>query len=178
MIKTVQPNLKQQGFTLIELLVVVLVIGALSGVLLGVINSSGVRAKARDAQRKADITKIQTALELYFADNRTYPVSNNGGGPDTFEQVDPGATNVIIGALQPNYIDPVPPDPSAETGNEDTPCDDATLNRYNYRSDGSYYWLTTIMEITTSNEDSACAAQVGCAIGYATEDFCYFAQNP
>lgn len=168
----------QKGFTLIELLVVILVIGALSGVLLSVVNSAGIRGKARDAQRKADVKKIQTALELYFADNRTYPASDGGGGANSWEQINSGQTNAIIGILEPNYIDPMPTDPLLESGNNSDPCATEDFRRYNYRSDGSYYYLTAIMEVTTSNDDSACAANVGCSAGYATEDVCYYAQNP
>jgi len=34
-------------------------------------------SKSRDAKRIADIKQIQTALELYFADNNTYPIGLN-----------------------------------------------------------------------------------------------------
>ena len=169
---------KTSGFTLIELLIVILVIGSLSGILLGVVNSSGVRQKARDSQRKSDLRKTQTALELYFADFRAYPISNPGSGAGNWEQVGGGATNVIVGTLQPNYIDPVPVDPSI-SGNNASPCSNATIYRYNYRSDGTYYNLTAIMEVSTSNDDSVCTTgNTGCAAGFATEGVCYFAQNP
>jgi type II secretion system protein G len=63
---------KQRGFTLIELLVVIAIIGLLST--LAVVALNNARAKGRDAKRVADVKSIQTALELYFADNSTYPV--------------------------------------------------------------------------------------------------------
>jgi len=169
---------KASGFTLIELLVVITVIGALSGVLLGVINGGGIRAKARDSQRKSDIKRIQTALELYFADFRAYPISNNGSNLNSWEQVNPAQTNVIIGALQPNYIDPVPVDPSNTVPGNSGPCGSPTNYRYNYRSDGSYYYLTAIMEITSSAEDSPCPGTIGCGATFDTDAVCYFAQNP
>ncbi len=166
------------GFTLIELLIVILVIGALSGVLLGVVNSSGVRQKARDSQRKSDLKRIQTALELYFVDFRSYPISNPGSGDGDWEQVGGGATNVIVGALEPDYANPVPVDPEI-SGNNSDPCDNATTYRYNYRSDGTYYNLTTIMEVETSSNDSPCTVgNTGCGGGFDTIDVCYFAQNP
>jgi prepilin-type N-terminal cleavage/methylation domain-containing protein len=55
------------GFTLIELLVVISVIGLLASVLLVSIN--GARVKARDTKRVADISQIQKAMELYYANN-------------------------------------------------------------------------------------------------------------
>jgi type II secretion system protein G len=165
-------NKKTSGFTLIELLVVVLVIGALSGILLGVINSSGIRGKARDAQRKADLKKIQTALELYFADNRTYPQSASGA----FELVTSGTTMVTV--LEAGYIDPVPSDPKGVASSEASPCGSPEEYRYNYRSSGPTYLLTAIMEVSTSNDDSECGSLVGCGAGYATSDVCYVVRNP
>ncbi|MEN9389805.1 MAG: hypothetical protein RLY61_889 [Candidatus Parcubacteria bacterium] len=72
-------NMKNKGFTLIELLIVVLIISILAGLLVAVINPAGIRAKARDSQRKADLRKIQSALELYFAEYRAYPGSTGTG---------------------------------------------------------------------------------------------------
>lgn len=61
-----------KGFTLIELLVVIAIIGLLSTLAVVALNSA--RQKARDSKRVADIKQIQTALELYFADQNGYPV--------------------------------------------------------------------------------------------------------
>ena len=63
----------KKGFTLIELLVVVAIIGILSSVVLASLNSA--RAKARDARRKADISEIQKALEMYYDAYGGYPSS-------------------------------------------------------------------------------------------------------
>lgn len=65
-----RPNLK--GFTLIELLVVIAIIGLLSTLAVVALNSA--RQKSRDSKRVADVKQIQTALELYFADENGYPV--------------------------------------------------------------------------------------------------------
>ena len=56
----------KKGFTLVELLIVVAIIGILSTLLMA--NFIGVRQRARDAQRKADLRQIQSALELYRSD--------------------------------------------------------------------------------------------------------------
>lgn len=62
---------KQNGFTLIELLVVIAVIGILASVVMASLNSA--RGKARDAKRVSDMQQMRTALELYYADNGSYP---------------------------------------------------------------------------------------------------------
>lgn len=63
--------MNKKGFTLIELLVVIAIIGLLST--LAVVALGSAREKSRDAKRVSDIRQIQTALELYYADQNAYP---------------------------------------------------------------------------------------------------------
>ena len=90
--------MKNKGFTLIELLIVVLIISILAGLLVAVINPSGIQKKARDSQRKADLRKIQSALELYFAEQRYYPPAA-------------GTINAIDLPLTPGYMNKIPESP-------------------------------------------------------------------
>jgi prepilin-type N-terminal cleavage/methylation domain-containing protein len=62
---------KKSGFTLIELLVVIAIIGLLST--MSIIALNGARARSRDARRLADVTQMQTALEMYYNDVNAYP---------------------------------------------------------------------------------------------------------
>ncbi|MBI4457541.1 prepilin-type N-terminal cleavage/methylation domain-containing protein [Candidatus Uhrbacteria bacterium] len=72
-------NLK--GFTLIELLVVIAIIGLLSTLAVVALNSA--RQKSRDSKRVADVKQIQTALELYYADQNGYPATATAELGDT-----------------------------------------------------------------------------------------------
>lgn len=63
--------MNKKGFTLIELLVVIAIIGLLST--LAVVALGSARQKARDSKRLSDLKQVQTALELYYTDNNSYP---------------------------------------------------------------------------------------------------------
>lgn len=67
---------KTTGFTLIELLVVIAIIGLLST--LAVIALDSARQKSRDSKRVTDVKQLQTALELYFNDQDSYPATSGG----------------------------------------------------------------------------------------------------
>lgn len=62
-----------KGFTLLELLIVIVIIGVLA--ILIVPNLISGPARARDSQRKADLRAIKTALESYYNDQNSYPVT-------------------------------------------------------------------------------------------------------
>ena len=156
MYKNISNKLKEnnkKGFTLIEILIVVVIIGVLSGLMLRVINVGDVRKKTQDSQRIADLKKIQTALELYFVDNRTYPVSANW--------TDITGTDSISNLLKNNnYINQIPTDPKA-----------ATVGDYKYKSSGGVYYLISAVELSTTNlctESNPYGAGLGC----------YEVQNP
>lgn len=68
-----------KGFTLIEVLVVIIIIGILTTVSIVALNSS--RVKARDSRRLSDIKQLQTALELYNADEFNYSQAITPGQP-------------------------------------------------------------------------------------------------
>ncbi len=174
MIKTKTKNKK--GFTLIELLIVVLIISILAGLLLTVINPTGVRKKTRDAQRKTDIKRIQTALELYFADNRQYPTTN-GAFAVAGVGNSPGQINYEL--TNGKYLSVVPRDPlynepseansqySSSTGG----CSDDMFD-YSYKSDGNVYILMASTEMESSAEESMCNTISN------TVNNCYDLSNP
>lgn len=162
---------KNKGFTLIELLITIMLIGVLSGVLLGVINVSGVRAKSRDAQRVADLKKIQTALELYFSENRKYIDTSTGTGW--------GRVDVVLSSLSPSFINKLPTDPS-QTGTAATPCAGSTNRDYWYIGSPGKYILATNMEVPTSDDVSTCTSLVNWStLNCGTPSGnCYGVENP
>ncbi len=64
-------QLRQKGFTIIELLIVIVIIGLLALLVLN--NVGGATADARDAQRKDDVAKLATQLEIYQTKQGNYP---------------------------------------------------------------------------------------------------------
>lgn len=104
----------QKGFTLVELLIVVAIIGVLATLLMA--NFIGVRQRARDAQRKADIRQIQSALELYRSDQGSYPTSL------------PSCGSALTGGTP------------ASTYMQKIPCDPLGSSYYN---NGNYYYPVT-----------------------------------
>lgn len=111
----------KKGFTLIELLVVISVIAVLTTLLM--VNFIGIRQRGRDGQRKSNLYSVLSALELYRADNGTYPLTNEF--PECGESLEAG------GAI---YMQEIPCDPLPEL-------------EYRYVSaDGMTYTLTACLE--------------------------------
>lgn len=67
---------RDSGFTLIELLVVIAIIGLLSTLAIVALDSA--RQKSRDVKRVSEVRQLQTALELYFNDQESYPGTGEG----------------------------------------------------------------------------------------------------
>lgn len=110
-----------KGFTLIELLVVVAIIALLSSVALIALISA--RQKSRDARRLADMTQMNTGLELYYAAYSGYPQDiNTNGEPD---------------ALTPTYTTLIPANPIPVDGS----CQTSVYPNGNLAS--RYYYIPT-----------------------------------
>ena len=70
-IKNKNDTNKRRGFTLIELLVVMAIMGILT--IITVSQFGTARKKARDVQRKGDLSSLQKALFIYYADYDEFP---------------------------------------------------------------------------------------------------------
>lgn len=111
----------RQGFTLIELLIVLAIIGTLTSVIM--VNFLGARERARDGERKSELRQMQTAFELYRADQGTYP-------PAPLSACD---ASLAIGGT--TYMQKIPCDPTA-TGQ----------HVYTYTTTGTTYALYACLE--------------------------------
>lgn len=102
---------KNNGFTLIELIVVVSVLSILSAMAVGLLNPVEQLRKARDTQRKYDLSQIQRGLEQYYQDNGGYP-SYSTTSPNDYQIV--GLSGRISwGASWSPYMSVLPKDPSS-----------------------------------------------------------------
>jgi prepilin-type N-terminal cleavage/methylation domain-containing protein len=63
----------KQGFTLIELLVVIAIIAVL--VAFAATNYVGVRSRAKDIRKKAELSQLKNAMRLYYNDYAQYPAT-------------------------------------------------------------------------------------------------------
>ncbi len=124
--------MNRKGFTLIELLVVIAIIGLLST--LAVVALGSAREKSRDARRLSDIKQIQTALELFYTDNNSYPTSTVAIDLGTAQYACLNQSGFGAAGCTDAYMGLVPEDP----GNNTT---------YEYLSaDGSAYSITSELE--------------------------------
>lgn len=128
-------NIKnKKGFTLIELMVVIAILGVLTTLMTGNFITSIKRS--RDAQRKNDLSTIQRALEMYYEDNKTYPVVTGTNAGDLkfgapFCHPDELPT---LGCTVKTYMQKIPNDPF-------------TNRTYQYFSDsGTNYRVYACME--------------------------------
>lgn len=128
---------KQSGFTLIEIIIVMALIAILASALWGNFFTS--LTKSRDSRRKQDLDAITKALELYYTDNKSYPLP----------------TVIVWGSALKNsndstvvYMQKLPSDPTYPAIN------------YCYDSDGTSFKLYANLENTN---DSKIIPTVTCA---------------
>jgi len=107
----------KKGFSLVELLVVITIIAILSVVAYTAVG--GQTIKARDSKRKQDLNTIQSAMELFFVENGTYPAVLETG-------TDPGQ-------IPKKFLSEIPVDPSTE-------------QVYLYATNGTTYTLAATLE--------------------------------
>jgi type II secretion system protein G len=153
---------KQKAFTLIELLVVIAIIGLLAGIVLVALNSA--RARSRDATRIADIRELQSALELYYSDNGSYPTAAacaNGAESTTGGTFSACWTTI----LSTQYVGKMPSDPlnvPATYGLYYAPWfSPNSYCGYTWTGSSSSYILATRLENPAASSDSCTGTVFG-----------------
>lgn len=68
----------RSGFTIVELLIVIIVIAILAAISIATYN--GIQDRARMTKTIATVTNYEKILELYYANNGTYPQGDQGYG--------------------------------------------------------------------------------------------------
>lgn len=143
--------MKNKGFTLIELLIVIVIIGVLST--LAFANYINVRVRARDAERKSDLRQLQSAFELYRADQGSYPASPLP------------ACNSALAVGGTTYIAKIP-------------CDPLNSGQYTYRytTTGTTYNLFSCLENVNDAQKDTTNNNTYCNGG--TTNWSYTLTNP
>lgn len=119
------------GFTLVEIIVVIGLIGVLVTATIVLINPPHQFRKAYDSQRKSDMKQLQTALEVYKADNNSYPSFSGVYGWAPANLLSLNTTTV--------YLQTIPSGPNLR-GN--------ICNGYLYNGTTANYTIYTILENT------------------------------
>jgi len=146
---------KKNGFTLLELMIVIVILGVLATLITGTFITS--LKKGRDAKRKADLEQVQRALEFYYEDNLTYPLTLDltSGGKLCHPDPDGCATKTYIQRL-----------PKETKGN----CKYVYIHE---TADGEGYGIYSILE-NTQDEGSGVKqggyAEANCFDGGVVED--------
>lgn len=101
---------RNQGFTIVELLIVIVVIGILAAIVVATYN--GIQQKARNTKRQADMTSLQTQLEVFFQQNGYYPSLGDMNNASWRQANIKGLDNVAIKDPSNTTCDP-----TSNTGN-------------------------------------------------------------
>lgn len=147
-------NKSSFGFTLIELIIVTAIVALIATASMAVLNPFSQFQKARDARVKSDLTQVQKALESYYQDKGSYPLSTPG------YNILSGVTTISWGSSWQPYMNSLPKDPTSG-------------HTYVYYSPNgqSYYIYANLgrgaADLNSCNNGNACASLSGNGISSA-----------
>ena len=101
--KKMRANANSRGFTLLEILLVVAIIAILAGIVIVAINPAKQLGDARNAQRRADVATILSAVYQYVIDNNG-TIPNAIPIDSTNHYVSASTTCAVIAATATNEI--------------------------------------------------------------------------
>ena len=162
----------RRGFTIVELLIVIVVIAILAAIT--IVAYTGIQERAKFSAMRSDIANINKAIQLYYADNGSYPVTPASGAGCTsgywcgWDQV---TGDGFVPGLSPEYITTIPQLPTAN----------ASGDTYLYRSpDGVDYKLIRLVQGGLSASESAAFSDLmttTCSSGINTTRWGYWSSS-
>ena len=166
-------KITKNGFTIVELLIVIVVIAILAAI--SVVAYNGIQERARFSSMRSDIASINKAIQLYYADNGSYPITPAGGSGQPcsgnwcgWDQA--GGDNFIPG-LSPEYISIIPQLPTSNVNGE----------TYLYRSpSGTDYKLIRLLSTGLSAAETSAMADLmttNCGAGIDPNRWGYWSSN-
>ena len=163
-------RLMRRGFTIVELLIVIVVIAILAAIT--IVAYTGIQERARFSAMRSDISNINKAIQLYYADNGSYPITPNttacNGNWCGWDQV---TGDAFIPGLSPEYIATIPQLPTAN----------ASSDTYLYRSpSGTDYKLIRLLQGGLSASESAAFSDLmttTCSSGINTTRWGYWSSS-
>lgn len=160
------------GFTIVELLIVIVVIAILAAI--SIVAYNGIQGRARIAAMRSDISSINKAILIYYAENGSYPITPATAGSHcsgSWCGFDQATGDNFIPGLSPKYIATIPQLPAANTSND----------TYLYRSpDGSDYKLIRYMGVGLSTSENTAMADLmttTCGSGIDSTRWGYWSSN-
>jgi len=97
-------KIRNSGFTIVELLIVIVVVAVLAAI--SVVAYNGIQSRAIISKTKSDLAAFQRLLELYKADNGTYPISLSSG--TQWDRQTPATKDTFIVGVVPMYTPGLP----------------------------------------------------------------------
>lgn len=126
--KILKISFSEKGQTLIELLVVIIILGVLITAAAITFSPKKQIDRARDSQRQHDLLQIKTALDMYYADNNSYPSAISFG------------SQWSIGSTV--YMKKIPQDPNP-------------LTSYKYQTDATNpHWVVLYTKLAEGSSDA------------------------
>jgi len=137
----------KRGFTLVELMIVITIMAILATI--AVMSFSRVQKQARDIKRKAEVKTIRDALQGYYVERGSFPLSSA-----------PAAASSVLSVLSPTFMSNIPAAPSGTAG---------TNSDYMYvtNSTGAIYGICVQLE-TSAEPGSMWKVDTGNAAGRET----------
>lgn len=127
------------GFTIVELLIVIVIIAILAAITIAAFN--GIQQRAKFSKLQSDLGSIRKSLQLYQADNGSYPVTGTLAAPNWRYSCSTGIASFISGVS--TYVSNL----------QQAPCNNGGTNTNDtwlYASDGAGYKLLHIRPSDTS----------------------------